>query len=198
MFSTGANVDIKKLEEEIRKEIEERRKKLFSDDELEELQKMELNIPPNPDRVRPFFHKELDFEKIDTKFYESPDYNVDLNTFLFSSNSPFLMKLRSWFKPFFRLYGNIDALIHKQSVFNREQANFNLAILRSLEKPFHYIRVLHTLINYLVSELTKLHLQHHALKNQVEAIAYDLEQLRRRERLLEKMVVLKEDAVVKK
>ena len=193
MFSTGADVDIKKLEEEIRKEIEEKRKKLFSDDELEELQKMELNIPPNPDRVRTFFHKELEFEKIDTRFYESPDYNVDLNTFVYSSNSPFLMKLRNWFKPFFRLYGNIDALIYKQSVFNREQANFNLATLRSLEKPFHYIRVLHTLINYLVSELTKLHLQHHALKNQVEAIAYDLEQLRRRERLLEKMVVLKEE-----
>ena len=52
MFSTGADVDIKKLEEEIRKEIEERRKKLFTDDELEELQKMELNIPPNPDRGR--------------------------------------------------------------------------------------------------------------------------------------------------
>ncbi|HEY7161342.1 MAG TPA: hypothetical protein VH815_08780, partial [Acidobacteriota bacterium] len=64
---------------------------------------------------------------------------------------------------------------------------------RSLEKPFHYIRVLHTLINYLVSELTKLHLQHYALKNQVDAIAYDLEQLRKRERLLEKMVVLKEN-----
>jgi hypothetical protein len=159
---------------------------------------MELNIPPNPDRVRPFFHKELEFEKIDTKFYETPDYNIDLNTFVYSSNSPLLMKLRNWFKPFFRLYGNIDALIYKQSLFNREQANLNLSILRSLEKPFHYIRVLHTLINYLVSELTKLHLQHHALKNQVEAIAYDLEQLRRRERLLEKMVVLKEDSVAKK
>jgi hypothetical protein len=194
MFSTGADVDIKKLEEEIRKEIEEKRKKLFSDDELEELQKMELNIPPNPDRIRTFFHKELEFEKIDTRFYESPDYNVDLNTFVYSSNSPFLMKLRNWFKPFFRLYGNIDALIYKQSVFNREQASFNITILRSLEKPFHYIRVLHTLINYLVSELTKLHLQHHALKNQVEAIAYDLEQLRRRERILEKMVVLKDES----
>jgi hypothetical protein len=198
MFSTGADVDIKKLEEEIRKEIEEKRKKLFTDEELDELQKMELNIPPNPDRVRPFFHKELEFEKIDTKFYETPDYNIDLNTFVYSSNSPLLMKLRNWFKPFFRLYGNIDALIYKQSLFNREQANLNLSILRSLEKPFHYIRVLHTLINYLVSELTKLHLQHHALKNQVEAIAYDLEQLRRRERLLEKMVVLKEDSVAKK
>jgi hypothetical protein len=36
-------------------------------------------------------------------------------------------------------------------------------------------------------------LQHYALKNQVDAIAYDLEQLRKRERLLEKMVVLKEN-----
>jgi hypothetical protein len=102
------------------------------------------------------------------------------------------MKLRNWFKPFFRLYGNIDALIHKQAIFNREQANFSAAIVQALEKPFHYIRTLHTLINYLVSELTRLNLQHQALKSQVEALAYDVEQLRKRERLLEKMAVLKE------
>jgi hypothetical protein len=191
MFSTGAKVDIKKLEEEIRKDIEEKRKRLFTDEELDELQKMELRIPPNPERVRTYFLKELEFEKPDIKFYET-DYNVDLNTFVYSSNSPKLMKLRNWFKPFFRLYGNIDALIYKQAVFNREQANVTSAIVQSLEKPFHYIRTLHTLINYLVSELTKMHLHHEALKSQVEALAYDVEQLRKRERLVERMAVLKE------
>ena len=40
MFTTGAKVDIKKIEEDIRKEIEEKRKKLFTDEELEELQKL--------------------------------------------------------------------------------------------------------------------------------------------------------------
>jgi hypothetical protein len=104
------------------------------------------------------------------------------------------MKLRQWFKPFFRLYGNIDALIFKQAMFNREQAQFNSSIVSHLEKPFHYIRVLHTLMNYLVAELTKLNLQHQMLKSQVEALAYDVEQLRKRERLLEKMAVLKDDA----
>lgn len=192
MFSSGADVDLKKIEEEIRKEIEEKRKRLFTDDELDELQKMELNIIPNPDRVRPFFHQELEFEKPETKFYET-DYNIDLNTFLFSSNSGMLMKLRNWFKPFFRLHGNIDALIHKQALFNWQQATFNTSLVQTLEKPFHYIRVLHTLINYLVSELTKLNLQHQMLKSQVDALAYDVEQLKKRERLLESMVVLKKD-----
>src|SRR4029453_11436812 len=98
-----------------------------------------------------------------------------------------------WFQPFFRLYGNIDALIYKQSNFNREQANFNSSVARILEKPFHYIRVLHTLINYQVAEMTKLSLQHQMLKSQVEALAYDVDQLRKRERLLEKMAVLKEE-----
>lgn len=194
MLSSGANIDIKKLEEEIRKEVEEKRKKLFSDEELDELQKLELQVIPNPERIRPYFLKELEFEKTDLKFFETPDYNIDLNTFVYSSNSPFLMKLRKWFQPFFRLYGNIDALIFKQAVFNREQTKFNTSISGSLEKPFHYIRVLHTLINYLVSELTKLHLQHQLLKSQVEAIAYDLEQLKKRERLLEKNVILKEES----
>jgi hypothetical protein len=192
VFSSGANIDLKKIEEEIRKDIEEKRNRLFTDDELDELQKMELNIVPNPDRVRPFFHKELEFEKPDTKFYRS-DYNIDLNTFVYSSNSNFLMKLRNWFRPFFRLYGNIDALIFKQANFNWQQATFNTAMVENLEKPFHYIRVLHTLINYLVAELTKLTLQHQTLKNQVDALAYDLEQLKKRERLLESMVVLKEE-----
>lgn len=197
MFSTGAKIDVKKLEEEIRKEIEEKRKRLFTDEELDELQKLELNIIPNAERIRTYFLKELDLEleKPDLKFYES-DFNVDLNTFLYSANSPFLMKVRNWFKPFFRLYGNIDALIHKQAIFNREQTKITAAIIGSLdalEKPFHYIRVLHTLQNYLVAELTKLNLQHQMVKSQVDALAYDLDQLRKRERLLEKMVVLKDE-----
>lgn len=197
MFSTGAKVDVKQIEEQIRKDIEERRKRLFADEELDELQKLELNIIPNFERVRTYFLKELEFEKPELKFYET-DYNIDLNTFLFSANSGFLMKLRNWFKPFFRLYGNIDALIHKQAMFNREQEEFNNSIVHSLEKPFHYIRVLHTLQNYLVAELTKLSLQHQMLKSQVDSLAYDVDQLRKRERLLESMVVFKEDPKTKK
>jgi hypothetical protein len=190
MFSSGANIDLKRLEEEIRKEIERKTKELFTPEELDELQKLELNIIPNPDRVRPFFQRELEFDKPDLKFYEG-DYNIDLNTFLYSANSGFLMKLRRWFRPFFRLHGNIDAVIHKQAIFNEQQTYFNNAIARSLEKPFHYIRTLHTLVNYLVSELTKLNLQHQMLKSHVEALAYDLDQLRKRERLLERTAVLK-------
>jgi hypothetical protein len=197
MFSTGAKVDVKQIEEQIRKDIDERRKRLFADEELDELQKLELNITPNFERVRTFFLKELEFEKPDLKFYET-DYNIDLNTFLYSANSGFLMKLRNWFKPFFRLHGNIDALIHKQALFNREQEEFNNSIVHSLEKPFHYIRVLHTLQNYLVAELTKLSLQHQMLKSQVDSLAYDVDQLRKRERLLESMVVFKEDPKTKK
>ena len=192
MLSSGAEIDVKKLEEEIRKEIEEKRKKIFSDEELQELQQLELKVLANPDRIRTYFLKDLEFEKPDLKFYDT-DYNIDLNTFVYSSNSGFLMKLRGWFQPFFRLYGNIDALIHKQAVFNREQTTVNVSIVRMLEKPFHYIRVLHTLVNYQVAELTKLSLQQQMLKSQVEALAYDLDQLRKRERLLEKTVVLKED-----
>jgi hypothetical protein len=193
MFSSGANIDLKQIEEEIRKEIEAKRKQLFTDEDLDELQKLELNIIPNPERVRPFFHKELEFEKPDQKFFAETEYNIDLNTFTYSANSGFLMKLRGWFRPFFRLHGNIDALIHKQALFNREQAELNSSIISSLQKPFHYIRVLHTIVNYLVTELTKLNLQHQLLKQQVDAIAYDLDQLRKRERLLEKMVVLKDE-----
>jgi len=192
MFSSGANIDFKRLEQEIQKEIEERKKMLFTEEDLDELQKLQLNIVPNPDRVRPFFHKELEFDQPDLKFYET-DYNVDLNTFLYSAESNFLMKLRRWFRPFFRLHGNMDAVIHKQAIFNQNQAQLNTAVARCLEKPFHYIRVLHTIVNYLVSELTKQTLQHQMLKSQVEALAYDLEMLRKRERYLEQMVVLKKD-----
>ncbi len=192
MFSSGANIDFKRLEQEIQKEIEERKKMLFTEEDLDELQKLQLNIVPNPDRVRPFFHKELEFDQPDLKFYET-DYNIDLNTFLYSAESNFLMKLRRWFRPFFRLHGNMDAVIHKQAIFNQNQSQLNTAVASCLEKPFHYIRVLHTIVNYLVSELTKQTLQHQMLKSQVEALAYDLEMLRKRERCLEQMVVLKKD-----
>src|SRR5688500_9240344 len=118
MFSSGADIDLKRLEEEIRKEIDEKRKKLFSDEELQELQQLELKVITNPDRIRTYFLKELEFDhyqpELKLDFYNT-DYNIDLHTFLYSENSGFLMKLRQWFKPFFRLYGNIDALIHKQA-----------------------------------------------------------------------------------
>jgi len=213
MFSSGAKIDAKELEEQIRKEIDEKRKRLFTDEDLDELQKMELNIIPNPDRVRPFFHRPLDFGDIpnlslqvpDMKFYDK-DYNIDIHTFLPSSSGSLLQKLRALFRPFFRLYGNIDALIHKQAKFNQEQAQFNASMIQSvedlhkgvvgnlekLEKPFHYIRVLHTLINYLVSELTKLSLSHQMLKAQVDALAYDVDQLRQRERLIERTLAKNE------
>lgn len=209
-FSSGADIDLKRMEEEIRKEIEEKKKQFFTQDELEDLQNLELKIPVNPDRIRTFFLRELDFEEVDPEHrpklseHLRGNYNIDLNTFLVSEGtrfSGFLNKLRGYLRPFFRLHGNIDALIHKQATFNREQVQFDSEILqflhggldRTLGKLFHYVRTLHTLANYLVSELTKLHLQHHQLKAQVEALAYDLDQLRKRERLLEKMAVLKED-----
>jgi hypothetical protein len=154
---------------------------------------MELEIAPNPDRVRPFFHRDLEFSQADLKFFDT-DYNINLNTFLYSAESPFLMKLRNWFRPFFRLHGNVDAVIHKQAIFNEQQAQFNTWTVRALQKPFHYIRVLHTLMNYVISELTKLSLQHQTLKSQVDALAYDLDQLRKRERLLESMVVLRDES----
>ncbi|HSP07416.1 MAG TPA: hypothetical protein VLR94_09575, partial [Acidobacteriota bacterium] len=69
-FSSGADIDLKKIEEEIRKEIEEKKKRLFTEEELEELQNLELKIPINADRIRPFFMKDLDLEKIDQKLPE--------------------------------------------------------------------------------------------------------------------------------
>lgn len=198
-FSSGADLDLKRIEEEIRQEIEEKKKRLFTEEELDELQNLELQIPVNPDRIRAFFLKELEFEKIDPKLVEyfRSDYNINLNTFLVSEHSRFsnlLNKLRNTMRPFFRLHGNVDAVIHKQAIFNREQVTFNSAIQSLFNPIFHYIRTLHTIVNYLVSELTKLHLQHHQLKAQVDALAYDVEQLRKRERLLEKMAVLKEES----
>jgi hypothetical protein len=55
LFSSGADIDLKKIEEEIRKEIEEKKKRLFMEEELDELQNLELQIPINPDRIRTFF-----------------------------------------------------------------------------------------------------------------------------------------------
>lgn len=198
LFSSGADIDLKRLEEEIRKEIEEKKNRLFTEEELEELQKLELQIPVNPDRVRTFFLKELDFGNFETKLPEffRGDYNINLNTFLVSEHAKhagLLNKLRNWMRPFFRLYGNIDAVIHKQALYNAEQVGLNSTVVQIFERLFHYIRTLHTIANYLVSELTKLHLQHNQLKAQVDALAYDVEQLRKRERLLEKLAVLKEE-----
>src|SRR3972149_1451987 len=84
MFSSGSKIDLKQIEEEARR--------LFTPEELEELKQLELNLIPNPDRIRPFFHQDLtfpDLKKIRESLAHNPffdsDYNIDLNTFLASS-----------------------------------------------------------------------------------------------------------------
>ena len=58
----------------------------------------------------------------------------------------------------------------------------------TLSRSIEYFRILHVLNHNLVIELTKLRIEHDALKNQVRLLEKDLDFLTRRERAVERQV----------
>ena len=58
----------------------------------------------------------------------------------------------------------------------------------TLSRSIEYFRILHVLNHNLVLELTKLRIEHDALKNQVRLLEKDLDFLTRRERAVERQV----------
>lgn len=95
--------------------------------------------------------------------------------------APFFPALRILSLPVQEDLAEATRILHATNVRVDEMAP---ALSRSIE----YLRIMHVLNHNLVIELTKLRIEHDALKNRVRLLEKDLEFLTRRERVVERQV----------
>lgn len=158
--------ELKELEKKIEQSIEKKiQKKQFTQQDIDDLVNMKLDILPEPRQVRPFFLQQILPD--DSLFYLNSDYNVNPDLLWHSSTSQFLSKIRRKLQPVVKLFANLEALIHKQAVYNEKQVGFNSTLV-------HHLRLMHNLINNLTAELTKLKLEHEELKMYAQSLESQL------------------------
>ncbi len=175
--------DWKKIERMLRERLEQKiQEGLIDADEIEDLKKMDIPIPVNPNWVRPFFFDPI--LKPESLFFTRGGYNINPDL-LTSSTRPFLGRLRKLLKPLTKLLGNFEAVIHKQAVFNDMQADYNTRLA-------HHVRLLHELVHRLVTELTKLKLEHDELKFRHTLLEEQLEWYKKRHGVLETLLLEEE------
>jgi len=156
----------KELKEKIEHSLQEKiHKKQFTQQDIDDLAAMKLDILPDPQHIRPFFLKQILPE--DSLFYLNNDYNVTPDLLWYSSSSQFLSKIRKKLQPVVKLFANLEALIHKQAVYNEKQVAFNSTLV-------HHLRLIHNLIHNLTAELTKLKLEHEELKLYAQSLENQL------------------------
>jgi hypothetical protein len=102
---------------------------------------------------------------------------------------PFFPVLRVLSLP---VHEELDAVIRSLDETNRRVDRLNRLLDRRLEdlnSSMEYVKLLHLLGHNLVLEMTKLRIEHDALKSQLRLLEKDLEFLTRRERTVERRVL---------
>ncbi len=166
-------VDVAALMEAIRKRIEEKKKGLYTDEEIREIAEHRLDgvldaHDFNPDLVKDF--------RADPKRW---NFLFDPETIYRSSRGPVgrLLELaRRVLRPVQKLFWNPTPMIY--------------ALSRQSDLNNYYVHLLHNLS----LELTRLNLEVQELKNRNLQLQGRLEMLTRREKTLESMVVYRDDA----
>ena len=103
------------------------------------------------------------------------------------------MKVQRFLTPFFPLQRLLAFPVHEdlmQTVSHLHQTNLRLdrlqAKVHERDLTQEYVKLLHILCHNLVAELTKLRVEHEALKLKAQVLEKDFEHLGRRERALER------------
>jgi hypothetical protein len=166
-------VDVEEIMRGIRKRIEEKRRGLYSDEEIEEIAQHTLDAVLDAHE----FNSDLvaDFRS------EPQRWNFQFNPqTLYRSSRGFvgqlLEKTRALLRPVQKLFWNPNPMI--------------AALSRQSDLNSYYVQLLHNL----AVEVTKLNLELQDLKNRNLQLQGRLEQLLKREKTLESMVVFREDA----
>lgn len=169
--------ELEELEKRIEKQIEEKiNKKLFTIQDIKDLQEIKMDILPDMHQIRPFFLQMILAD--DSLFFSKKDYNLTPELLWHSSTSSFLSKIRKKLQPFLKIFANFEALIHKQALYNDMQVDFNTKIV-------HHLRLIHNIINNLVAELTKLKIENEELKYFISSLESQLNFYKEYQRALE-------------
>jgi hypothetical protein len=166
-------VDVEQIMRQVRARIEEKRQGLYTDEELEEIARRRLDAVLDAHE----FNSDLisDFRSEPARW----NYQFSAETVYRSSRGvvgQILERIRRVLRPVQKLFWNPNPMISALS----RQADLNR----------YYVHLFHSM----ASELTKLNLEVQGQKNRVLELQARLDLLARREKTLESMVVLKDEA----
>jgi hypothetical protein len=170
------DVDVDEIMRSIRKRIEEKKKGLYSDEEIQEIAEHKLTAVLDAHEFDASFLPDLEAmqDRWDLRFGPATIYASSR-----SLVGRLLERIRALLRPVQKLFWNPGPMIwaiSRQSDINREMNH-------------HYLHVLH---NFAV-EITKLNLELQDQKSRVLQLQGRLDLLTRREKTLEDMVVFRTD-----
>jgi hypothetical protein len=166
-------VDVEEIMRSIRKRIEEKKKGLYTDDEVKEIAEHQLDAVLDAHEFNSDFVSDFRAEPQRWNFQFNPQ------TIYRSSRGAvgqLLEKTRALLKPIQKLFWNPNPMIS--------------ALSRQSDLNAYYVH----LLNNLAIEVTKLNLEVQDLKNRNLQLQGRLELLTKREKTLESMVVFRDDA----
>lgn len=171
-----ARKDWEKLDRELQDRIRSGiARKQVPEDELNDIRMMEIPEPVNPHWVRPFYYKPI--LQAESLFYKKGDVRLHPDL-LIQSSRRWMIGLRRRLQPLVKIALNLEAVLHRQSQFNENQIALD-------DKLAHHIRLLHQTVNQLVTEITKLRLEHEELKRDLTLLGEQVEWYKQRHRVLE-------------
>lgn len=166
------DVDVEEIMRAIRKRIEEKRKGLYTDDEIREIAEHSLDAVLDAHDFNSDFVSDFRAEPQRWNFQFNPQT-------IYRSSRGFvgqlLERVRSLLRPVQKLFWNPNPMI--------------AALSRQSDLNSYYVHLLHNL----ALEMTKLNLELQDLKNRNLQLQGRLELLVKREKTLESMVVFRED-----
>jgi len=168
----STEVDVRKIMSEIRERIAEKKRGLYTDEEIREIAERKLEAVLESRNFNPDFLK--DFR---TKA-EVWNYTFHPDTIYRTSRGgagAFLGTIRGLLKPIQKLFWNPTPMI--------------AALSRQSDLNQYSVQMLHNL----TLELTRLNLEVQELRARLQQTDASLEELRKRERALEALVVLKDE-----
>ena len=165
------DVDVRKIMAEIRERIAEKKRGLYTDEEIREIAERKLEAVLETRQFNPDFLKDFKTKS------EIWNYTFNPETIYKTSRGGvggFLGTIRNLLKPIQKLFWNPTPMIAALS----RQSDLNL----------YSVQMLHNL----TLELTRLNLEVQELRARLQQTDANLEELRKRERALESLAVLKE------
>jgi hypothetical protein len=167
------DVDVRKIMAEIRERIAEKKRGFYTDDEIREIAERKLEAVLESRQFNPDFLKDFKTKPEIWNFTFNPDTIYRTSR---GGVGGLLSTIRNLLKPIQKLFWNPTPMI--------------AALSRQSDLNQYSVQMLHNL----TLELTRLNLEVQELRARLQQTDANLEELRKRERALESLVVLKDQA----
>lgn len=167
------DVDVRKIMSEIRERIEEKKRGLYTDEEIREIAERKLEAVLESRQFNPDFLREFKTKSAVWNYTFHPEAIYRTSR---GGLGSLLGTIRSLLKPVQKLFWNPNPMI--------------AALSRQSDLNQYTVQMLHNL----TLELTRMNLEVQELRARLQQTDASLEELRKRERALESLAVLKDDS----